>query len=321
MTKSELTAPKIKLGVSACLLGNPVRFDGGHKHQAYLTETLVHYFDFVPVCPELAIGLGVPRQSLRLFGDAGSLRAIGSRDSSVDVTDALVGYGQQVAQQLDDICGFVVKKDSPSCGMARVRVYDASGVPSRDGVGVFTQALMRAQPCLPVEEEGRLNDPILRENFFERVFIYRRWKMLLDQGLTPAGLIQFHARHKYIFMSRGQQFYRQLGQLVAQAGCVSVAELGERYFLAMMQILKRKTNRKRHSNVLYHLLGYFKRQLVSEDKQELVQTIEAYRLGRVPLVVPLTLLKSHLKWSADRYLACQYYFEPYPAKLGLRNAI
>lgn len=321
MIAEALTDSKIKLGVSACLLGHPVRFDGGHKHQSYLTEILTKYFEFVPVCPELAIGLGTPRESLRMVGDASSPRVIGNRDKSLDVTDALVDHGQQVAQQSDDICGFIVKKDSPSCGMARVRVYDASGMPSREGVGVFTQALMQSRPCLPVEEEGRLNDPILRENFFERVFIYKRWKILVNQGLTPAGLVQFHARHKYIFMSRGQQYYRQLGQLVAQAGSERLVGLGERYFFTMMHVLKRKANRKRHSNVLYHLLGYFKRQLVSEDKQELVQAIEAYRLGRVPLIVPLTLLKSHLKWSADRYLTCQYYFDPYPARLGLRNTI
>lgn len=321
MSTERPTDLKIKLGVSACLLGRPVRFDGGHKHQPYLTETLAKYFEFVPVCPELAIGLGTPRQSLRMVRGEDSLRVVGNRDNSLDVTDALVDYGEQVAQTSDDLCGFIAKKDSPSCGMARVRVYDASGMPSRRGVGMFTQTLMQARPCLPVEEEGRLNDPVLRENFFERVFIYKRWKMLLDQGLTPAALVQFHAAHKYIFMSRGQQYYRQLGQLVAQAGCGSLNTLGERYFMTMMQVLKQKANRKRHSNVLYHLLGYFKRQLVSEDKQELVETIEAYRLGRVPLVVPLTLLKSHLKWSADRYLACQHYFEPYPAKLGLRNAI
>ncbi|ALP52738.1 hypothetical protein Tel_05990 [Candidatus Tenderia electrophaga] len=312
---------KIRLGVSSCLLGHPVRFDGGHKHQPFITATLAQYFDVVPLCPELAIGLGVPRQSLRLVGRPERPRVIGNKDPGLDVTDTLADYGREVAAQQDDICGYIVKKDSPSCGMARVRVYVDGQMPQRAGVGAFTRALMAAKPWLPVEEEGRLNDAVLRENFFERVYVCHRWQRLLRVGLTPAALVRFHTAHKYLLMSRAQDPYRQLGRMVARAGCADIQRLGEDYFLAVMTALKRPANRKRHSNVLYHLLGYFKRQLPGRDRQELAGLIEAYRRGRVPLVVPVTLLKHHLGRNGDRYLAGQYYFDPYPPELSLRNSI
>ena len=312
---------KIKLGVSSCLLGNPVRFDGGHKHQKFITGTLSQYFDLIAICPEMAIGLGSPRQSLRLVGDPERPRVIGNKDPSLDVTRDLQRYGQRVADELDDICGYIVKKDSPSCGLARVRVYVDGRMPQREGVGVFTKALTQAKPWLPVEEEGRLNDPVLRENFFERVYVLHRWHTLQAKGLTPAGLVQFHTSHKYMLMSRGQKFYRELGRMVAQAGNETLDVLAERYFLALMQAMKQPANRRRHSNVLYHLLGYFKRELPGRDRQELAGLIETYRQGLVPLVVPVTVLKHHLGRVSSSYLHGQYYFDPYPQGLSLRNSI
>ncbi len=312
---------KIKLGVSSCLLGNPVRFDGGHKHHSFITGTLTQHFDLVAVCPEMAIGLGAPRPSLRLVGKPERPRVVSSKIPGLDVTDHLENYGKRVAGLLDEICGYIVKKDSPSCGMERVRVYVDGKMPQRSGVGVFTKSLMDAMPWLPVEEEGRLNDPVLRENFFERVFVCHRWQKLQKKGLTPASLVEFHAAHKYMLMSRSQQDYRRLGQMVARVGKEPLEQLAQSYFLALMDVLKQRASRKRQSNVLYHLLGYFKRQLQSQDKQELVGLIENYRQGQVPLVVPVTLMKYHLKSSSNRYLLGQHYFDPYPQGLSLRNSI
>lgn len=312
---------KIRLGVSSCLLGNPVRFDGGHKHQPFITRTLADFFDLVPVCPEMAIGLGAPRQSLRLVGRTERPRVIGNKDPSLDVTAALQDYGRAMAGALGDISGYIVKKDSPSCGMLRVRVYEDNGMPRREGVGAYTRALMAAKPWLPVEEEGRLQDPVLRENFFERVYVCYRWQQLVQQGLTPARLVKFHTAHKYLLMSRSQDDYRELGRMVARAGGAGFDALAQRYFLDLMTALKRPASRKRHANVLYHLMGYFKRRLPSGDRRELVDLIEAYRRGLVPLVVPLTLLKHHLARQGDAYLQGQYYFDPYPGGLSLRNAI
>lgn len=315
---------KIRVGVSACLLGQPVRFDGGHKHAPLLTQTLGQFFDLVPLCPEMAIGLGAPRQTLRLVGEAAQPRAVGNRDG-VDYSADLIRYGRQSAATLlsgsEPLCGFIVKKDSPSCGMERVRVYGESGIPAKEGVGLFTSELLTAHPWLPVEEEGRLNDPALRENFIERVFVCQRWWQLRAEGLTPARLVEFHTTHKYMLMARGAKPYRQLGRMVAMAGSDDLESLAQRYFLALMTALKQLASRGNHSNVLMHLMGYLKRQIAAREKQELLGLIDAYRQGEVPLVVPVTMLRHHLGRHPEQYLQWQYYFAPYPDGLGLRNGI
>lgn len=315
---------KAKLGVSACLLGQPVRFDGGHKHTPLVTQTLGQFFDFVPFCPEMAIGLGAPRQTLRLVGEATQPRAVGNRDGA-DYSADLSAYGRQSAAQLlagpERICGFVVKKDSPSCGMQRVRVYGENGIPSRAGVGLFTRELLLAHPWLPVEEEGRLQDPRLRENFIERVYVCQRWWQLCDAGLTVARLVEFHTQHKYMLMARGAEPYRRLGRMVAAAGSGDLEALAQRYFLALMAALQQVASRGNHTNVLMHLMGYLKRQIAAREKQELLGLIDAYRLGELPLVVPVTMLKHHLGRHPQHYLQRQHYFAPYPEGLSLRNGI
>ena len=315
-------SPRIKLGISACLLGNPVRFNGGHKQSPLCSEVLARHFDFVPVCPEVSIGLGTPRETIRLVGAPESPRAVGSRHPELDVTEALDGFGQQTAANLDDISGFVLMQKSPSCGMERVKVYGANGYSQPGGgTGIFAAALMRARPELPVEEDGRLNDPVLRENFLTRVFAYAEWQRLLAGGLSRQALVAFHARYKYQLMASDPLQYRALGRLVADLGSQPLDELAPRYFSQFMAALRRPATRGTHSNVLQHLSGYLKRALGGEERRELQQLIDSYRQGIVPLVVPITLLKHHFRRHPHDYIAQQAYLQPHPETLSLRNAI
>lgn len=319
-TQSDVTA-RIRVGVSACLLGAEVRFDGGHKRDRFVDGLLAGYFEFVPVCPEVAIGLGTPRQPIRLVAAADGPRAVGTREPGRDVTGALRDYGAKVARDNRDLCGFVFKKGSPSCGMERVRVYNDSGLAQRDGVGLFAAQIMQANPLLPVEEEGRLNDPVLRENFINRVFVYARWQALQAAGLDKAGLVAFHAAHKLLVMAHSNLAYRELGRLVADLDGAPLERLAERYFARLMQALGERATRKRHSNVLYHLLGYLRRQADAGDRADVLDAIEAYRRGEFPLVVPVQLLRHQFRRHPHPYVNRQVYLSPYPAQLMLRNGI
>lgn len=319
-----MTTPfaQIRIGISACLLGEPVRFNAGHKQSLLCTEVLAQHFDFVSLCPEMAIGLGAPRPAIRLQGDTQAPRAVVSRSNEIDVTDALHSYGQQVAEQYEDICGFILMQKSPSCGVYRVKVYQDNGYSAPGGGrGIFAAALMQARPDLPVEEDGRLNDPVLRENFITRVYAYARWQQLLKNGLTREALYRFHASYKYQLLASSRQHYQSLGQLLAKPSQEPLEALAKRYFSGFMQALSRPASRGSHCNVLQHIAGYLKRHLSNEDKRELQQAITEYRLGEVPLVVPLTLLKHHFRHYPDSYIAQQAYLQPHPAPLGLRNAL
>ena len=311
---------KISVGISSCLLGEKVRFDGNHKHDAFITGTLGRFFDFVPLCPELAIGMGVPRPPIRLTGEPQAPRAVGVKDPSMDVTAALTAYGRRMALELEGISAYIFKGKSPSCGMQRVKVY-GEGVPSTRGVGLYAREIMARQPLLPVEEEGRLGDPVLRENFIARVFAYRRWQALLASGFSVGKLVEFHAIHKYVLMTHGPVSYRALGRLVAEAKSQRPGALCERYGAEFMAALRRPATRKRHANVLMHLMGYLKKHIDGGDKAELVEVIESYRLGRVPLIVPITLLKHYFRRFPNDYIAKQVYLNPHPAELMLRNGI
>ncbi|MHA6494066.1 YbgA family protein [Pseudomonas borbori] len=321
MTAS-LSSPKPKLGISACLLGAEVRFNGGHKESRLCSRTLSDYFDFVPFCPEVAIGMGIPREPIRLVGAPETPRAVGSVRPELDVTAPLAAYGEKVAGETDDLCGYIFMQQSPSCGLERVKVYQEGGRPSEHkGRGIFAQAFCARRPDLPVEEDGRLNDPILRENFITRVFAYAEWQQLLRAGLTRKALLDFHARHKYLLMATDPLQYKALGQLLGNLTQHDLNELAPRYFSALMAALKKCATRRTHSNVLQHLSGYFKQALSSEEKQEMQQLISQYRHGVVPLVVPLTLLKHHLRRNPHSYVAQQVYLQPHPENLSLRNAL
>ena len=310
---------RIRLGISSCLLGRKVRFDGNHKLDSYLTGTLGRYFEWIPVCPEVAIGLGVPRPPIRLVGTPGAPRAIGVKDGSLDVTDKLAAYGRQQARRLDDLSGYVFKSNSPSCGIERVKVYQRTGIPAKKGRGIYAEAFLAGQPSLPAEEEGRLGNPRLREIFIERVFAYRRWQDLVASGLTASRLEDFHARHKLTLMAHDVESYRALGRIVAQAGSRTPNELGHDYISRFMTAMKRLATPARHAKVLMHLMGYLKKELDPMDKAELLELIHAYRQGVLPLASPLTLLRHHLRRYPDPYIARQTYLHPDPREWLLRT--
>jgi len=312
----------IRLGISSCLLGEEVRFDGGHKHDALLTETFGQFFQWVPVCPEMEIGLGTPRESLRLEGTAGSGRLIAPR-SGADHTEAMQRWAGQRLEELAglDLHGYVLKKDSPSCGMERVRIYDETGVAQRKGTGLFAAALLARFPTLPVEEEGRLHDMRIRENFIERVFAYARWRTFLETVPRAKDLVAFHTRHKLTLLAHDEKTYRQMGKLVAQAGGEKLRGIVNEYGTLLMQALKVHATARKHANVLFHLMGYLKRHLDAGDKAELAGQIENYRTQMVPLIVPITLLLHHFRRHPLDWVMEQTYLSPYPAELMLRNHV
>jgi uncharacterized protein YbgA (DUF1722 family)/uncharacterized protein YbbK (DUF523 family) len=311
---------KILIGISSCLVGEKVRFDGGHKQNRYILDTLGAHFRFRPFCPEMAIGLGVPRETLRLVDVDGSTEAIGNRTPGLKVTGELTRAAEEQADWHRRIYGYIVKKDSPSCGMERVRVYHGD-LPQRNGVGIYTRTLMRNFPNLPVEEEGRLGDPVLREGFIKRVFIYKRWHEMAEGGVDWAGLTDFHARHKLILYSHDQDLGRKLGRELADAQRGDAAEYAPRYLAGLMQILKIPAKRSNHVNVLEHIRGYLKRDLDRSDKQELTDSIENYRLGLLPLIVPITLLRHHFRRNPNPYIERSYYLQPHPDELMLLNSL
>ena len=309
---------KIPIGISSCLLGQNVRYDGGHKLDAYITGTLGEYFEFHPFCPEMGIGLGAPRPTLRLVKIDRAIHCVGIKNPDVDVTEPLRDYAEQQKHLHTGLCGYILKKGSPSCGMERVKVY-TNNQPYDNGIGIYSGQLMRNNPLLPVEEEGRLGDPGLRENFIQRVYTLYRWKEMLAQGLTTNSLTTFHARHKLIIMSHDD--YRDLGQLLAGLTKANLAQVAEQYILQLMDTLKKPATRKNHVNVLQHIQGYLKKALSPDDRAELCEVIERYRNGYVPLIVPLTLLKHHFRKSPDPYIEESYYMSPYPQELQLINQL
>ncbi|WP_445180961.1 YbgA family protein [Pseudomonas sp. McL0111] len=319
---SDQSASPPKIAISACLMGAEVRYNGGHKESRLCSRTLSEHFEFVPVCPEVAIGLGIPREPIRLVGNPDSPEAIGTVHPEINVTQPLADYGQKMAAELDDICGYIFMQQSPSCGLERVKVYHANGAPvNGGGRGIYAQAFCARHPDLPVEEAGRLNDPVLRENFITRVFAYSAWKKVLEQGLSRRALTEFHSRYKYLLMAHNPVQYKTLGNLLGNMGQTDPAELGPRYFSELMAALKKCATRRTHSNVLQHISGYLKQAITAEDKQEVLHVIGQYRHGIVPLVVPLTLLKHHFRLHPDPYIAQQVYLQPHPENLSLRNAI
>jgi uncharacterized protein YbgA (DUF1722 family)/uncharacterized protein YbbK (DUF523 family) len=312
---------RLRLGVSSCLLGEQVRFDGGHKHDRFLTDRLGRYVEWVPVCPELAVGMGVPREAVRLEGEVEAPRMVGVR-SRHDYTTAMRRFARARVRQLAslDLHGYVFKTGSPSCGMERVRVYGQGGMPSRSGRGLFAAAFMTALPLLPVEEEGRLNDPVLRENFIECVFAYRRWRALA--GAPGCGaLVAFHTTHKFQLLAHSPKHYRALGRLVAAQKNQRAAALVAEYGVAFMAALAVPATTAKHVNVLQHLAGFCREHLDAADRQELGAVIEDYRRLLVPLVVPLTLLHHHIERHRVTYVLGQTYLNPHPHELMLRNHV
>jgi len=310
---------KIKIGISSCLLGNEVRFDSGHKHDRYITGTLGTFFDFVPVCPEVECGLSVPRESMRLVGEPESPRLITNK-TGTDHTDKMNAWAHDRVGQLvqENLCGFIFKSKSPSSGMERVKVYDKNNVPKAVGVGLFARAFKRQFPILPVEEEGRLHDLVLRENFIEAVFVYQRWRNTVDD-FTAKKLVIFHTRHKLLLRAHSEKHYRELGRIAAEAGSLVPEQLLDSYQENLMAAMRLKPTVKKHVNVLMHMMGYFKKRLSSDEKQELLEVIERFRNHLIPLIVPITLMNHYVRKYAESYLHQQYYLNPHPTELKLRN--
>ena len=313
---------KIRLGISTCLLGENVRYDGGHKLDRFLTDTLGQYVEYVPVCPEVECGLPIPRESMHLEGDPQSPQLVTLRTKQ-DMTERMVSWAVKRVVELEKegLCGFIFKSDSPSSGMERVRVYSEKGMPVKKGVGMFARIFMEHFPLLPVEDEGRLHDPKLRENFVECIFALKRWREVLAQKESRGNLVDFHTQHKLLILSHSPKHYQVMGKLVAKAKEIILKELYQQYQAILMEALQLKTTPKKNANVLMHMMGYFKEQLSSDEKQELLEVIDHYRQEYIPLIVPTTLINHYVRKYDQPYLKQQVYLNPHPLELQLRNHV
>jgi uncharacterized protein YbgA (DUF1722 family)/uncharacterized protein YbbK (DUF523 family) len=317
-----MAAENMRIGISSCLLGEKVRFDGGHKLDHYLKETLGSFVEWVPVCPEVECGLPIPREAMHLVGDPESPRLLTVRTER-DHTERMLRWAEKKLKELEklDLCGFVFKSRSPSSGMKGVKVYSPDGIPRSRGVGIFARAFTEHFSLLPIEDEGRLSDPELRENFIERVFVFRRWKDFILKGGTIKDLISFHTDHKLLVLSHSPKHYRTLGSLVATAKEFSPEHLHSEYLGVLMEGLRMIATAKKNTNVLQHSMGYFKNRLTPDEKKELMEVIDDYHRGLIPLIVPVVLLRHYVRKYKEPYLTRQHYLNPHPAELMLRNHV
>lgn len=317
------SSPRPRIGVSACLLGEPLRYDGGHLRNDFLAQTLAPHIEWTPVCPESEAGMGTPRESVRLVdtGD-GALRLRGVR-SDTDHTEAMRSWAARRIEELAglELHGYVFTKNSPSCGLFRVKVYPSGGGPAaRNGRGLFAEALTQRFPLLPVEEQGRLHDPRLRDNFIERVFVYQRWAALRDGPRAPSALVAFHTAHKLTLMAHAPTLYREAGRVVARAGAAGWDAIADEYGHVLMCAMERLTTARKHANALQHAAGFLKDILDAGDREELADAIERYRIGKAPFTAPLTLLRHHVRRSGGpEWLAAQTYLHPYPDSLSIEG--
>jgi uncharacterized protein YbgA (DUF1722 family)/uncharacterized protein YbbK (DUF523 family) len=312
----------LRIGISSCLLGEEVRWDGGHKRDRFLTDILAPYVEWVPICPEVELGMGTPREPVRLVRQGDEIVMLGTK-SGRDWSAPMRAWSEKRARQLTrlDLCGYVLKKDSPSCGMERVKVRSEKGMPKKEGQGLFAEALLRYNPVLPVEEEGRLHDAVLRENFVERIFAYRRLRSFFEGSWSVGRLVAFHTVHKLQLMAHSTQAYRSLGRLVASAKGTPRSELRAQYQSEFMDALSQRATRRRHVNVLQHCIGHFRKRLEAEARAELAGLIEDYRAELIPLIVPVTMVGHYVRRLRVEYLAGQVYLEPHPKELMLRNHV
>jgi uncharacterized protein YbgA (DUF1722 family)/uncharacterized protein YbbK (DUF523 family) len=317
-----MTMEKIKLGVSACLLGENVRYDGGHKLDRFLTDTLGQYVKYAPLCPEEECGLGVPREPMHLERYPNSPRLV-TIPTKRDITDRMIKWAQRRVAELEkaDLCGFIFKSNSPSCGMDRVKVYNEKEGSVIKGVGIFARIFMEHFPLLPVEDERRLHDPQLRESFIEKTFTLERWRQVLEGKKSRGNLSDFHTRHKLLILSHSPKHYQTIGKLVAKGKDLPLKELYPEYQTILMESLYLKTSPKKNANVLQRTIGYFKKRLSSDEKQELFEAVDFYRKGRIPLIVPITLINHYVRKYDQPYLKQQVYLNPHPLELRLRNHV
>ncbi|MDE3242637.1 MAG: DUF523 and DUF1722 domain-containing protein [Nitrospirota bacterium] len=310
----------IRIGISRCLLGEKVRYDGGHKRDSFLADTLGRHVEWVPVCPEVEAGLGTPREAMRLVGQPEAPRLL-TVTSGLDHTHMMERFSHHRVRELKtlDLSGYVFKQGSPSCGVERVRIYHEQGMPTRNGVGLFARIFQERFPLVPVEEEGRLADPSLRDNFLERVFSYARWREWQRHRPTRRGLAVFHTAHKFLLLAHSRPHYEQLGRLVGNAKRYRPTDLTQAYGRLFMEALRVKTTVRKHANVLQHMVGFFKSRLSAAEREEWQEVLHDYHRGLTPLIVPLTLVKHYVRRLEIRYLADQVYLSPHPKELMLRN--
>ncbi len=315
-------ADKIKVGISTCLLGENVRYDGGHKLDRFLRDTLGQFVEWVPVCPEVECGLSVPREAMRLVGSIDNPRLV-TQKTGIDYTRKMVSWAEGRVGELArlDLCGFVFKTGSPSSGMQSVKLYNEKGFAAKKGVGMFAKVFMRAFPLMPVEDDGRLHDPALRENFIERLFVYKRWQDLLKVSKTIKGLVEFHTDHKLLIMAHSPKTLSLLGKIVAKAKDYTKEDLFKDYGETLLTGLKAQASVKKNTNVLQHILGHFRKELSGDEKKEALEVIEDYHKGYVPLMVPIVLLQHYVRKYDKEYLKRQYYLNPHPVELMLRNHV
>ncbi len=311
---------KIKIGISACLMGEPVRWNGGHARDRYLTDILGQYVEYVPVCPEVECGMGVPRETLRLVGDPDNPNLVTSK-TNVDHTRRMTEWARKRVKELEkeNLCGFVFKKNSPSSGLYKVPVRNFKGMPQKKGQGIFARIFTEHFPLVPVEEDGRLHDAKLRETFIEQIFTLMRWREMLSKKKRLGHLIDFHTRHKLLIMSHSTTHLKMMGKLVAESKNFPAEDVFVQYESLLIGALRLKSTLKKNINVMQHIMGYFKKRLSSDEKQELLEIIEQYRLEFVPLIVPVTLLNHYVRKYKQPYLAQQFYLNPHPISLKLRN--
>lgn len=312
----------LTIGISRCLLGREVRYDGTGARSSLPHDSLDGLFEFRDICPEVGIGMTVPREPIRLQDAGSGVRVVGVKDASVDVTEALYDFGQRHAARSADLAGFIFMHNSPSCGVHRVKVYPGHAAPAeRKGRGMFAQAMTDALPVMPVEDAGRLFDDVLRENFVTRAFAYAHWQALLaEQPLTAGRLIEFHSRYKYLLMAHDVGAYKQCGQLLSNLKG-NLEQTAAAYIAALMGGLTQAATRKGHANVLSHLQGYLKKHLDSDSRQELSGLIDAYRMGQQPLLAVIGLLKHHFRRHEDAYVEMQIYLHPHPEQAALRRSL
>lgn len=313
---------KIKIGISSCLLGEKVRYDGGHRLDQYITETLGRYFEWVPVCPEVEYGLPVPREAMHLIGEPASPRLVTVR-TGIDHTDGMTKWAADKLSRLEKeyLCGFIFRSKSPSSGIGGIKVYSSSGITGNKATGIFGGAFLHYFPLIPAIDDGRLHNPDLRENFIEQVLVYNRWQEFLKKGGKIRELIAFHTNLKLLILSHSPKHYSALGILVAQAKKYRPDALYSEYIKILMEGLRLLATIKKNTNVLLHIAGYFKKRISSEDKRELLEVIEQYHKGYIPFIVPVVLINHHVRKFDEPYLKTQFYLNPHPVELMLRNHV
>ncbi|KXK25295.1 MAG: hypothetical protein UZ01_03448 [Candidatus Brocadia sinica] len=309
------------MGISSCLLGEKVRYDGRHKLDRFITDTLGQYFEWVPVCPECEYGLPVPREPLRLVGRPESPRLITIK-TGIDHTEKMLQWAEKKLGELEqeNLCGFIFKSKSPSSGIVGVKMYTPSGIPSQRGAGIFGGAFMKHFPLIPVIDDGRLHNPQLRENFIENVFVFQRWQKI-QKSKSINDLVEFHTNHKLLMLAHSPRHYSSLGQLVAGAKRVKREALFSAYIQGFTEGMRLLATPKKNANVLLHISGYFKKLISADEKQELLEIIENYRMSFIPLIVPITLIKHYVRKYNIAYLQRQHYLNPHPMELMLRNHV